>query len=115
MAESLVEAVLRQRDEQRRRDVEAIRAGADLVRSYLKCTACGGTIRDDNETKLCRGCQRQHRSTMKCRCGCGRPIDLRNVEGYANNCPFSIRVRWSRRWTPAGRRYSAKHQLTLGF
>jgi hypothetical protein len=84
MAESLVDAVLRQREEQRRREVS--HHGTEVVASYLRCLSCDQPIRDDNETRLCRGCQRRHRSTLRCRCGCGRPLDLRNVTGYARGC-----------------------------
>jgi hypothetical protein len=84
MGESLIEALLRRRGEERDRAVA--RSGSELVAGYLRCTVCSRRIRDDNDNRLCRACARSHRSGRKCRCGCGRPLDLRNVTGYARNC-----------------------------
>lgn len=55
------------------------------------CRACGKRpIRSDNRSGRCVECWKADRSTRKCACGCGRPLNIRNRHGLSRGCRLRI-------------------------
>lgn len=85
MVESLVEAVLRRRLEERQHQVEPGVRAAELPTEARTCPACGGPARQDNPG-ACEKC----RPVTRCLCGCGRPVDRRNRLGVSKRCTVTV-------------------------
>lgn len=52
------------------------------------CATCGAQLaaRNGDREQRCYECQRAHRSSRRCGCGCGAPLGDRNKTGLTRGC-----------------------------
>lgn len=54
------------------------------------CRVCGGKVRSDNSSGVCRGCARGHKGPTACACGCGAYLDPRYASRYRRECAIRL-------------------------